>query len=245
MKWNTADNLSQILCSLCDNSSKGLTRYSILIIKKAKSRHSSSSIKTKRKLRICLTDCFVFSCNGKEGQGNKATVLAAPGSPDTSVEHKGGGSVDPGSSRVPWETPAMLAAGKERPRIAQTHPLTKTQKLPCTIGKVGCQEKGLVKLTWKLYPTLLKGLEFPLQWRENEIQYFSETVRHSWGSKPGYVSTQEVYKHESYSAGPRHTWSTGPGGPREALKAVKLPTLSWGQPTVLSVLGEWVEAWRR
>ena len=48
-----------------------------------------------------LTDCFIFSCNGKEGQGNKATVLAAPGSPDTSAEHKGGGSVDPGSSRVP------------------------------------------------------------------------------------------------------------------------------------------------
>ena len=65
-----------------------------------------------------LTDCFVFSCNGKEGQGNKATVLAAPGSPDTSVEHKGGGSVDPGSSRVPSETPALLAAGKEKPRIA-------------------------------------------------------------------------------------------------------------------------------
>ena len=70
-----------------------------------------------------LTDCFVFSCNGKEGQGNKATVLAAPGSPDTSVEHKGGGSVDPGSSRVPSETPALLAAGKEKPRIAQMHPL--------------------------------------------------------------------------------------------------------------------------
>lgn len=77
-----------------------------------------------------LTDCFVFSCNGKEGQGNKATVLAAPGSPDTSVEHKGGGSVDPGSSRVPSETPALLAAGKEKPRIAQMHPLAKTQKTP-------------------------------------------------------------------------------------------------------------------
>ena len=87
--------------ALRESVPRGLTRYSTLIIKKAKSRHSSSSIKTKRKLWICLTDCFVFSCNGKEGQGSKATVLAAPGSPDTSVEHKGGGSVDPGSSRVP------------------------------------------------------------------------------------------------------------------------------------------------
>lgn len=96
-----ADNLSQILCSLFGKSAKGLTRYSTLSIKKAKISLSSSSIKTKGKLWLCLTDCFVFSCNGKEGQGSKSTVLAAPGSLDTSVEHKGGGSVDPGSSRVP------------------------------------------------------------------------------------------------------------------------------------------------
>ena len=159
MKWSSADNLSQILCSLFGKSAKGLTRYSTLSIKKAKLSLSSSSIKTKGKSWLCLIDCFVFSCNG-EVQGSKSTVLAAPGRPDTSVEHKGGGSVDPGSSRVPWETPALLAAGKERPRIAQTHPLAKTQKLPCTIGKVGCQQRGLVKLTWKSLPNPIKRTWF-------------------------------------------------------------------------------------
>lgn len=69
MKWNTADKLIQMLLSLWGNSSKDLTRYSTLNIKKAKVRNSSSLIKTKRKLWVCLTDCFISSCNGKRRVG--------------------------------------------------------------------------------------------------------------------------------------------------------------------------------
>lgn len=69
---------------------------------------------------------------------------------------KRGGSMDPGSSRVPWKTPALLATGKERPRIAQAHPLEETQELPCAVGKEGMSGERSREADLKILPNTIK-----------------------------------------------------------------------------------------
>lgn len=77
----------------------------------------------------------------------------AADSPDTSVEHKAGGSVDAGSSVVPCKTPALLAARKESLRIAQAHPLTRTQELPSAGEMSG---EGPSEASWENVPSTIK-----------------------------------------------------------------------------------------